>query len=567
MLEAASFKAPGPGSWELEQTHLQRPLSRWMGPLFGKNMMRGFKEFTAHYGMLLSHLEIAIINGFGYAQPRPVGAPPGAKGPPPKLIFKILTKVHPEIRRRIKRSAAVYEAKTWRDDVKLWREDWQPKVVAENRALAAVDVTSLDDAALAAHLLAVQARVEDGFFRHHRMNGCTMLPVGDFLVHACEWTGKKPIEFLGLLRGASPASCGADAEVRALATAIRGDAAAAKLVASDADASEIIAALRKASGAVGETARAYLLEVEHRLVSGYDIGERLGAECPAVIVGAIRAAVADTGPSRAAEEARAAEDEAKRVRALVPEEHRAHFDELLAEARLVYGVRDERGYHNDAIACGLARRALLELGKRLVKAGKLEAAEHAVDLDCDEANALAAGKSGPSKEEVAKRFAYRTSHTIADAPKLIGPPPGPPPPADWLPPPAARMMRAVGMVLEHMFSVPPSEAEQAARTVKGLPASPGTYEGRARVIDGPDQFARIEKGDVLVTRMTSPSYNVLLPLLGGVVTDRGGLLSHAAIVAREYGLPAVVGTTDATKVIPDNARVRVDGASGVVTVL
>jgi pyruvate,water dikinase len=136
-----------------------------------------------------------------------------------------------------------------------------------------------------------------------------------------------------------------------------------------------------------------------------------------------------------------------------------------------------------------------------------------------------------------------------------------------LAPPAARMMRAVGMVLEHMFAVPASDGDKAARTVKGLAASPGTYEGRARVIDGPEQFARIEKGDVLVTRMTSPSYNVLLPLLGGVVTDRGGLLSHAAIVAREYGLPAVVGTTDATKIIPDNARVRIDGATGEVTVL
>ena len=60
---------------------------------------------------------------------------------------------------------------------------------------------------------------------------------------------------------------------------------------------------------------------------------------------------------------------------------------------------------------------------------------------------------------------------------------------------------------------------------------------------------------------------MLLPLLGGIVTDRGGLLSHAAIVAREYGMPAVVGTTDATKLVPDGARVRVDGGTGEVQVL
>jgi pyruvate,water dikinase len=82
-----------------------------------------------------------------------------------------------------------------------------------------------------------------------------------------------------------------------------------------------------------------------------------------------------------------------------------------------------------------------------------------------------------------------------------------------------------------------------------------------------EQFFKVKQGDVLIARTTGPSYNVLLPLLGGIVTDRGGLLSHAAIVAREYGLPAVVGTTDATKLVPDGARVRLDGATGEIQVL
>jgi pyruvate,water dikinase len=72
---------------------------------------------------------------------------------------------------------------------------------------------------------------------------------------------------------------------------------------------------------------------------------------------------------------------------------------------------------------------------------------------------------------------------------------------------------------------------------------------------------------VLVTRNTSPYFNVVLPLLGAIVTDRGGQLCHAAIVAREYGIPGVVGTREATTVIPDGARVRVDGTTGEVTVL
>jgi pyruvate,water dikinase len=86
-------------------------------------------------------------------------------------------------------------------------------------------------------------------------------------------------------------------------------------------------------------------------------------------------------------------------------------------------------------------------------------------------------------------------------------------------------------------------------------------------VTGPSDFDRIVKGDVLVTESTSEAFNILLPLLGAIVTDRGGLLSHAAIVAREYGIPSVVGTREATSLIADGARVSVDGDKGEVTVL
>jgi pyruvate,water dikinase len=544
---------------------MQRPLSRWAGEVFVPNLKRGFQTFTPRYGVLLDHLEPAVINGFAYMCPRPVGAPKGAKGPPPKLIFKILTKLHPEIRRRIKKAAEVWESKLWREDVKTWHEDWKPKIVAANRTLAAVDPKTLDDDALAKHLDAVRERCVDGIFRHHAMNGCAMVAVGDFFVHASEWTGKQPSELLQLLRGSAPVSCGAKRELAQLADAIRDNAAMANALASPGDARETLATLRAAAGPLGQAARAYLDEVEVRVVSGYDVAERAGFEMPEVLVGAIRVAVADTRPSREADEARVVAAETARLRELVPEAHRTDFDEKLAEARFVYAMRDERGYNNDAVAFGLARRALLAIGGRLAAKGRLEAADHAVDLSHDELKGVLAGKAEPTKQEVAERVKFRTTHTIADAPTQVGLPPSAPPPAEWLPPPAARMARAIGAVLQQMFDVAENKTE--AKIVRGLPASPGTYEGRARVVDGPEQFSRIEKGDVLVARLTSPSYNVLLPLLGGVVTDRGGLLSHAAIVAREYGLPAVVGTTDGTRVIPDLARVRVDGATGEVRVL
>lgn len=127
------------------------------------------------------------------------------------------------------------------------------------------------------------------------------------------------------------------------------------------------------------------------------------------------------------------------------------------------------------------------------------------------------------------------------------------------------MMRATMIAIGQMFGS--SEAAHDEHLLRGLAASRGVYEGPARRVSDPSEFARIAQGDVLVTESTSEAFNILLPLLGAIVTDSGGLLSHAAIVAREYGIPGVVGTRQATELIPDGARVRVDGGAGEVTVL
>jgi len=126
-------------------------------------------------------------------------------------------------------------------------------------------------------------------------------------------------------------------------------------------------------------------------------------------------------------------------------------------------------------------------------------------------------------------------------------------------------MEATGIALGALFGS--SEAQHDEDLLRGLAASPGVYEGTARLVSGASDFGRIVKGDVLVTVSTTEAFNILLPLLGGIVTDSGGLLSHSAIVAREYGIPGVVGTREATSRIADGARVRIDGGAGEVTVL
>jgi pyruvate,water dikinase len=103
--------------------------------------------------------------------------------------------------------------------------------------------------------------------------------------------------------------------------------------------------------------------------------------------------------------------------------------------------------------------------------------------------------------------------------------------------------------------------------VRGYAASPGVAEGVARVVRDVNEIGTVEQGEVLVCSVTAPSWAPVFPKISAAVSDIGGMMSHAAIIAREYGLPAVVGTGHATKQIKTGARVRVDGDNGVVTIL
>lgn len=104
------------------------------------------------------------------------------------------------------------------------------------------------------------------------------------------------------------------------------------------------------------------------------------------------------------------------------------------------------------------------------------------------------------------------------------------------------------------------------KTIKGMPGSLGKAKGIAKVILTLDDVDKFESGNVLVTSATSPAWTPFIHAASAVVTDVGGSLSHAAIVCREYGIPAVVGTQKATKIIKDGEIVTVDGTTGLVTI-
>ena len=535
---ALQFEPPGPGTWEIDPVHFPRPATRYWAQMHPEPFSRGVADFTRYYGLLLDSMQMAYVNGFAYRALKPVA--------------------DAEVPARFQRAAEVYEGKLWRDQLREWDEVAKPASIKVHRELQAVEPDALSDADLVTYLTRCRDHHAQMIFQHMRYTGAAMLPIGDLLAHVGDWTGLPAADVLGMMRGAAPVSAGASAELERVISTITADPSARQLLESDGDPGEVLAALRGLDNEVGRALSDYLDLVGCRLLDGFDISGRYALELPDALLRAIRSSVAGRGIETSDVEVRIAD-----IRRQVPDEHRAEFNELLEEARLMYRIRDERGVFSDIWASGIMRRAVLAGGRRLAARGRIHDAEHFVDADFEEMRALLSGPGGPSADELAARFEYRTSHSAKEAPPVLGPPPSPPPDPSGLPPAEGRIMRATGIALGELFGS--SEAPHEEHLLRGLAASGGVYEGPARRVSGPSEFNRIVQGDVLVTESTTEAFNILLPLLGAIVTDAGGLLSHSAIVAREYGIPGVVGTRDATERIPDGARVRVDGDAGEVT--
>lgn len=533
-----SFEAPGPGSWTLDAVHFPRPATRYWQEMHPEPFVRGFSEFTKFYGMLIGTLEYRYVNGFVYScmQPAPES----------------------EIPERFARADEVFEKKVWRQQLEDWDAKYKPESIAKHREIQAIDPAALSDDELIEHLRLCRSHHAEMIYQHMRHTGAAMIAVGDLMVHVGQWTDVPGGELLGIMRGVAPVSSGASEELQALVAALNADPAARELLESDRDPGEILYGLRTYDSDAGRALAAYLDLVGYRLLDGFDISGRYALEMPDALVRAIRAAL-DAPPQAEAMDAEAI----AKVRDRIPDEHRDQFDELLGEASLMYRIRDERGVFSDIWASGLMRRAAMEAGRRLAERGRIKDAEHVVEADIHEMCAMLAGADEPSADELAARYEYRTTHSAKDAPPVLGDPPHPPPDPSGLPPGPRRVMMATGTAIGALFGS--SEAEHEEELLRGIAASGGVYEGVARRVAGPDEFDRIQQGDVLVTESTTEAFNILLPLLGAIVTDAGGLLSHSAIVAREYGIPGVVGTREATQRIADGSIVRVDGDAGEVS--
>lgn len=548
------FEAPGPGTWVLDTTHNAAAMTPYAGQCFA-GLPRGFKEGCAKYGLMLDYLQPVLVHGFMFAQQVGFMGKPDS-GPPPKFMLQLMSKIHPGLRKRINTAHESFQARRWLQDLKEW-DELKLDSIARNTRLQSVDLSSLDKEELIQHLQECFVNAEEMVYRHHIYTVGAIMPMGRFLDVATRSSGLTPVEAIALLQGSSEVSTGiAAAELNKLAMAIT-DAGITK---GDLDALTAEDALNKLreDPAINQALDDYLKITGYMLIGGYCISEKTLNESPNIILARITDALA---PKVASETSQALEQS---IRERIPEADLEEFDLALADIRQVNRMRDERGVYNDIWGAGVSRTAILEAGRRLVNEGVLSHAELLLEASHEEMLSLLRGEAIVDEAILSERQAWRNYKKIDEVPEFLGTPPQEPPPVELLPEKLQPTMRAFAMVMGNIFEAP---AEEEPEKIVGLPVSPGIYEGTAKVIITTKDFDRLEEGDILVTKNTSAGFNVVLPIIGALVTDRGGILSHAAIVSREYGIAGVVGTKTATQLIPDGARIRVNGDTGEVEIL
>jgi pyruvate,water dikinase len=281
------------------------------------------------------------------------------------------------------------------------------------------------------------------------------------------------------------------------------------------------------------------------------------AEDETLVMGLIGRYLSDPerAPGAALARSLAIREEAEReAEARLPTGKLARFRELLAASVDHVAISEDRAYWQLQISASV-RAPVIALGGKLVEAGAVDEANDVFYLTIDQVQAAAAQPDADDwKSIVAANKAELARCEKLTPPSYLGQPPS-----------ISKAPPDLQVVMKHLrgYGVTPSNNR---RQINGVAASRGIVRGTARVLWGLDEGHRVQPGDILVCRTTAPPWTSLFSIAGGVVSDAGGLLSHTAICAREYGIPAVVATQVATTAIPEGATITVDGTTGRVTI-
>ncbi len=505
-----------------------------------------------------------------YTRAKPFGAGDGGGGKlPPKPLLWLGLRLHPAFRRRIATCKAALRGRLDRTLTERWYNESRPQLIADIARLRAIDLSALTDDALVTHLLALRRWVFAAFDIHFYLSGANGFPLGRLLFFCRDHLDYDDMQTIALMSGLSGASSAPAIALAELADRLRGDEVLRSAL-MDAKPADVATIVDRRGGDAATAFRAYLDEYGCRALR-YELVEATLGEQPEIVGRLLQDQLRRRVDMLAEQATLARGREAAKAAALasLPSETlRTQFAELLADAERAYPVREDNEFYTVSVPLALCRFAALEAARRLAASNSLAAQGDVFFLSWDEVVTALGVPSTAFVGLVEERRAVMAAADRFDAPASYGEEPARPP-LDVMPLEAREATEISLYLQDRVFEAEQSNSRTAigATEIRGRAAAKGTRTGTARVIMGEHEFDKLEPDDVLVCPITSPVWSVLFTKVSALVTDTGGILSHPAIIAREYGIPAVVATGNATQLIRDGQQVIVDGDAGIVRIL
>jgi pyruvate,water dikinase len=527
------------GYWDWDKIHAPRPLTPLAGDAVVMAMGEGFTIAQHAFGSPLA-LRCRMINNYVYA-----AFTPDASFTPPTSDLAEYTRALEKI------AFGIGER---------WTNEWEPALKPVLQEARTANYDAMSEAELLA-ALDEQMKSHVYMWEIHGWINLTLIPATALVdFYNAEIQPADRNEAWQLLQGYKTKSVEAGSGLWKLSRTVKNSPSLSKIFA-ELDPKQIPEALGASDEGKALLAdlRTYLEEFGWRSDGIYELGDATWREDPTIPLNTIQGYVRlgeEHNPDLSLERATLRREELARAArdtlTTDPEKSR-RFDELMEAARYNTRVTEDHSYWIDQMGVAVLRRLFLSIGTRLVGRGVIERPDDVLYLFKDEIrDGLLHG--GDFRARVTeRRAAYDEAGRIVPPDHLGEATPANPDPF-------------FVAIVDKMLGFLPVEPSTDPSIITGVAASPGTAQGTAKVVRSLVEASKLQQGDIMVCEMTVPTWVPLFATVQAVVADSGGILSHCAIVAREFGLPAVVGTHVGTHVLKDGMTITVDGGRGMVRI-
>jgi phosphoenolpyruvate synthase/pyruvate phosphate dikinase len=531
-----------PGTWILDPVHYPRPLTPLFESVFAPAARQGSRRVFSEYGVFMDSIELRTIDGWPY-----VRAVPLAKRAAPSLpgaLIGAIARTHPRLRRRLRASEDAIARDLPTVHLSAWKEQTLPAVEdvidgIERTALPAMATPELGR--LAARL---KRHLESVVYYNFATDFAHLIPLAryvDTVAADHQWPIETAMAHVGA--GSSAASL-YSTSLRALIDCIRDSETALPRLMSEQSTS-----LTWVTAADARTREAWQRHQRRWgfLLMGYDLDDPTVGEIPEIEYRTVRSGIEHPAPPPA-------------TPGTDLERLSSHARSLLARARSTFHVREE-GESVKACLLGALRALALELGDRLGAAGQLAQSDLTLYLSFEELLRAVADPGAVDEARLQQRKLARRAAQARIPPAELNGPAARRPDLRWLPEASRHIHRAATLMAQNEIL---SGTDETGDVLRGRPVAAGIHTGPVCIVGTAADLHRVEAGAVVVAKTASPAWFGGLMRAGALVTESGGLLSHAAIVARELGIPAVLGVHRALEALDHGQIVTVNGATGEV---